>query len=739
MNKESSATDKQCLPGVPCAEFRNPESSFAQSHVVEDAVDITTLIVSTEDNPTLPALTFRFWVIGIGLAIFGSVLSEIYFWKPQGTTVSSLFQLIVSYVLGNAMHHMMPSTGFWRLLNPGPFNIKEHTCITVMASTASLTASSIGIIATLDLFYDINLHPVSAILQTFASQLIGYGFAGVLRNLLVWPTYALYPNQLPSISLLQSMHLGGLLNRRKMKYFWIVFTAIFCWEIVPTWMFPLLTAVSAVCLVDNGRSSFVRNLFGAGSSNEGLGLLSFAFDWTLITQAYPLFWPLRTQVSAWVGISICYILMMVSYYKDVFQGYSRGLPFMSSSLFTGNGSTYNQTSILDAQYQLDLQKYAEVGPPYMTTTFAVSQLAGYASMGAAFSHIILWHWKELWAAFKDFNFLKTGQEFDDVHFQKMKAYKEVPQWWYLVLFVISLTLAIGTAYADVNLLPWWSIIMFTAIAFIVAVVLSLIYAVTGFQLCTCSVLVQIVAAYIHPQQPIRNMYAKLYGYNTGYQALYMVADLKLGQYAKVPPRCTFVAQLSGTIIGAIFNYILYKSIVGAHREDLQNPIGTRLWSGWNAQQINSAAITWGALAKELYAPGKIYFQLPLGHLYGFLAPFPLYFMHRLYPSQRIWSYLNMPVVLTYVGWLPYSVNGAWWPGFVIGLASQWWARTRRPKWYMMYNYLTSAALDGGSSIIYFILNFAVFGAGGNIINFPYWWGNPDPSISSVDHCKVSGY
>ncbi|KAI6103066.1 OPT oligopeptide transporter protein-domain-containing protein, partial [Pisolithus croceorrhizus] len=507
--------------------------------------------------------------------------------------------------------------------------------------------------------------------------LIGYGFAGVLRNLLVWPTHALYPNQLPSISLLQSMHLGGLLNHRKMKYFWIVFTAIFCWEIVPTWMFPLLTAVSAVCIIDNGRSSFVRNLFGAGSSNEGLGLLSFAFDWTLITQASPLFWPLQTKA-----------------------------PFYVVLPFTGNGSTYNQTSILDAQYQLDMQKYAVLHG----NNFAVSQLAGYASMGAAFSHIILWHWMELWAAIQ-----------------------EVPQWWYCVLFGVSLALAIGTAYADVNLLPWWSIIMFTAIAFIVAVVLSFIYAVTGFQLCTCSVLVQIVAAYIHPQQPIRNMYAKLYGYNTGYQTLYMVADLKLGQYAKVPPRSTFVAQLSGAIIGAIFNYILYKSIVGVHREDLQNPIGTRLWSGWNAQQINSAAITWGALARELYAPGKIYFQLPLGHLYGFLAPFPLYFMHRLYPSQRIWSYLNMPVILTYVGWLPYSVNGAWWPGFVIGLASQWWARTRRPKWYTMYNCEANHHLT-----LALVIHVNITGAGGNIISFPYWWGNPDPAISSVDQCQASG-
>jgi hypothetical protein len=62
--------------------------------------------------------------------------------------------------------------------------------------------------------------------------------------------------------------------------------------------------------------------------------------------------------------------------------------------------------------------------------------------------------------------------------------------------------------------------------------------------------------------------------------------------------------------------------------------------------------------------------------------------------------------------------------------------------------LTSAALDGGSSIIYFILNFAVFGefsllesthlcsyiirgASGNAVSFPTWWGNPDPTVLSV--------
>ncbi|KAI6094050.1 OPT oligopeptide transporter protein-domain-containing protein [Pisolithus croceorrhizus] len=191
------------------------------------------------------------------------------------------------------------------------------------------------------------------------------------------------------------------------------------------------------------------------------------------------------------------------------------------------------------------------------------------------------------------------------------------------------------------------------------------------------------------------MYAKLYGYNTGYQTLYMVADLKLGQYAKVPPRSTFVAQLSGAIIGAIFNYILYKSIVGAHREDLQKSNRHATVVGLNAQQINSRGYNLGGVGKGTLCPGKRFtsrsdaavlaqniecikaidkasIRAPIWISGTFPAIFHASSISKVnastrvricnvfqqISSQRIWSYLNMPVILTYVGWLPYSVNGA---------------------------------------------------------------------------------
>ena len=47
-----------------------------------------------------------------------------------------------------------------------------------------------------------------------------------------------------------------------------------------------------------------------------------------------------------------------------------------------------------------------------------------------------------------------------------------------------------------------------------------------------------------------------------------------------------------------------KSIVSTNREVLRDPTGTRVWSGWIIQGLNSAAIAMGALGEELFTVGK---------------------------------------------------------------------------------------------------------------------------------------
>ncbi|CAL1709266.1 unnamed protein product [Somion occarium] len=702
--------------------------------VIEKAEDVAVQIISTEDDPSLPVFTFRTVFLGVGLSAFGAVLSTIYTFKPQNATVSQLFCLIIAYVLGTAMAAIIPTKGYWRYLNPGPFNIKEHTAIVIMSSTASTVAIAMEIIAALDLFYDIHLNAAVAIFQIFSSQMLGYGIAGMLRTLLVYPTYAFYPTYISVVNLLQSLHFGGTLNHKRRRFFWIAFAGIFLWEWIPQYPFPLLTAISVICLIDNGRSTFVRNLFGAGSSNEGIGLLSFSTSWTLITQGNPLVWPLQTQVNSYIGMAIGYLVLTLAYYSNAFNG--RDLVFMSTSLFGLDGRSYNQSAILTSENKLDTEKLAELGLPRYTSTYTISQMCYNFSLGAALVHVAIWYWKDLRRAFGGFRFLKNGQDIDDPHYQQMKKYPEVPQWWYLLVLVLSVAVGIGCSYTTGEaLLPWWSVILFTVLSFVIAICLGFISATTGFTL-SIKYAIQILAAFIHPGQPIANMYVNLYGNSTAFQTLYMLQDLKLGQYTKLPPRATFVAQMAGSILGSIFNYTMMTSIVSNNRDVLLDPVGTRVWSGWIIQQYNSSSVAMGTLGKELFTLGKPYWLIPFSIFFGFFLPIPFWLIHRYSKPgsiiSKVAAYINTPIIALYVGYLPYSVNGQWWSCFVIGLASQWWARKYRPRWFKSKNYLLSAALDGGSQVILFILSFAVFGASGNAVDFPNWWGNP--ANLSVDRC-----
>ncbi|KAJ7855008.1 OPT oligopeptide transporter protein-domain-containing protein [Mycena olivaceomarginata] len=357
--------------------------------VIENTEDVAIQIISTYDDPTLPSITFR--------SIFLGVLATIYTFKPQNASVSQLFCLIIAYVLGTAMH-------------------KNTRLSPLCREPASNVATGMEIIAALDLFYDLRLNAAVAIFQIFATQMVGYGIAGLLRTFLVYPTYSFYPNYISGVNLLQSLDWRGTLNAKKRRFFWIVFAAIF-WEWIPQYPMPILTTISVICLADNGRHEFVRNPFGAGSSNEGIGLLSVSTSWTLITQGTPLVWPLQTQINSFIGMWLGYIVLTTCYYSNVFNG--RDLPFMSTSLFSETGDTYNQSEVITVDYKLNTgNRSQDSRTASVLDNIRHKSLCYNLSLGAAVTYLFLWHWPELRSAFGGLRFLKRGHaEVDDPHYK----------------------------------------------------------------------------------------------------------------------------------------------------------------------------------------------------------------------------------------------------------------------------------------------------------------------------------
>lgn len=116
------------------------------------------------------------------------MLQEIFYFKPQTIYVSVVFLTVIAYVLGEFMAFAIPRKGILRYLNPGPFNKKEHAAITIMASAAAQAATSTEALAAQELFYGGYPSRAAGIFITLSSQLIGFGIAGLLRDVLVYPT-----------------------------------------------------------------------------------------------------------------------------------------------------------------------------------------------------------------------------------------------------------------------------------------------------------------------------------------------------------------------------------------------------------------------------------------------------------------------------------------------------------------------------------------------------------------------
>jgi hypothetical protein len=69
----------------------------------------------------------------------------------------------------------------------------------------------------------------------------------------------------------------------------------------------------------------------------------------------------------------------------------------------------------------------------------------------------------------------------DVHGSLMKAYKQVPEWWFQILLFGSMAVSIVIALVwktDVQL-PWWGMIFAFALAFVVTLPVGVILATTN--------------------------------------------------------------------------------------------------------------------------------------------------------------------------------------------------------------------------------------------------------------------
>jgi OPT family oligopeptide transporter len=201
--------------------------------------------VSNIDDPEMPALTIRMWIIGLGLSLVGGAMNMFFNFRYPAPSIVPLTLLLISYPIGKFFAYTLPITTY-RLprflgsaefsLNPGPWNIKEHVLVFIIGNVAVGSPYAINAIVVMQVYYSINFGFWFSMCFVLATQLTGFGLAGLCRRFLVLPASMVWPQNLVACTLLNTLHAeddegnGGISRFRYFKY---VITGAFFWYILP--------------------------------------------------------------------------------------------------------------------------------------------------------------------------------------------------------------------------------------------------------------------------------------------------------------------------------------------------------------------------------------------------------------------------------------------------------------------------------------------------------------------------
>ncbi|KAI5478852.1 proton-dependent oligopeptide transporter, POT family [Pseudohyphozyma bogoriensis] len=730
MDRQQSADEKMMAdlellgenPGMPGFEYEDDEEDSPYPEVRAS--------VSNYDDVDIPVLTFRSWLLGLGFAsIVGGLNSFLNLRYPTVYLTPIIIQ-VVTYPLGKILAYVLPDR-VWRAprwavrlgleeewsFNPGPFNIKEHTIILIMANAASSPAYALNYSTVVEKYYGIEQGVGLDILLVLTTQMIGFGVAGLCRRFLVYPASLIWPQNLVYCTLLNTLHAeddtidgGGGISRY--SFFKWATIAAFVYYFLPGFLFTALSAFSFICwAVPN--NAVVNQLFGVSS---GLGMSMITFDWSQISYiGSPLVVPWWAEVNIFVGFVITFwIIAPIMYYTNVW--YSAYLPISTSAVFDRFGQSYNTSAVVDiANMALNVTAYESYSPLFLPVTYSAVYGLAMASTTAFLTHTILYHGKEIMAR------MRNAKSEPDIHMKLMMQYPEVPEWWYMTYLAVFSGMSIALIYVWDVQTPIWALIVSLLLGFVYVLPGGFVYAMTSQEI-GINLLVELMAGYMLPGQPLGNMIFKTYSLQSIGYALTFVQDLKLGHYLKVPPRATFWAQIIASICSCLVQVGVRRWVVRAVPDLCATDQSSFLTCPY-AEVMYSASIIWGLIGpSRTFGIGQLYNPVLWWFLAGGLLPIIFWVAGKRWPTNHVLQLVNIPVMMTGALFMPPAsgINYSSW--FFVGFLFQYLARRKFFRWWAKFNFIFSAALDCGT-VISTIMIFLCLQLPKNGTIAVNWWGN----------------
>ncbi|EGF98219.1 putative oligopeptide transporter [Melampsora larici-populina 98AG31] len=639
---------------------------------------------------------------------------------------------LVAYPLGCLMARYLPKNVF-RIgdhsftLNPGPFNMKEHMLISIMANVSFGGAYATDIIAVLRIGRFFNNSALAEkigfqLTLVLSSQLMGYTLAGMTRKFLVDPQAMVWWGNLSEISVLQALHAkdrdqsvnGWRISR--LRFFSLCAIAYGIYYILPGVFFQSLAFFNWTTWIapQNAKLALITGTI------SGLGLNPFpTLDWNFQAMD-PIVTPLWSIMNLYAGAVIGALTICAVYFKNIRS--TSYLPINTWGVFDRYGAPYNATMVLDKSNILDQVRYESYSPPYMTASSIVCYTAFFALYTSNIVHAALYYRKHIMSglyhllpSLQASHFFKTlrrkngekplkDQMHSDVHYRLMQVYPQVPEWWFMLVGVISIAMAIFMLKyyeSEMPTMPVWGLAFAFAITLALIVPIGTMTAVAS-AASSLNVLSELVGGYP----------PKAYGCMTMVQALGFTSDMK------IPPKALFAAQLSGTVLSSLISiagtvtfdtsslYVMDWQIMNI--PDLCSPTQALHFTCPDLNAFFSSSILWGAVGSRrmFTGPDAPYRFCLYGFLVGAIAPFIPWIFSKFWPRSS-WRLVHTPVI--FVGFLSFGTCnlGYYTPVIPLALFFQRFVKKRYTAWYEKYALTLTAGISSGVAIFGLIYFFAL--------------------------------
>lgn len=696
--------------------------------------------ISEKDEP---CETLRVYVVGIIWAAAGSCLDTFFANRYPDISMSGISLQILVALTGRLWALLpQPAEGSrWRWLNPGPWRFKEQVLASCAVNVAAKSPYVYYVITSQanKHFFDFKgLGYGYVILLLLSSTFMGFGVAGLLRVMLVYPVDAVWYQALPNIVLSRSLirpEVRQTVNHwrlTRLEVFWIVSWLSFGWywitEFVftglqnfdwPVWCNPNNVHLAAIC---------------GNTSGLGLNPIPFltTFDWN-IADRYGMIMPWWSQANTVFGLVVSFCAIVGVWYTNV--SYTGYLPINSNTLFTNTGKTYNVSKILDSNGAFSYDSYKSYSYPFFTAGALIGYGCNLALYPASVTYAILYHGKHIWLSMKQLvrGFLRADAILasqNDRFSRAMRQYKEVPEWWFVAVLIAAFVVSVGMVegYKSTET-PVWSIVLSIGISLVLIVPFGYLYQATSYQIDPNEIM-EVVMGALRPGDAQSNMITKAYATTLTNQAEAYLMSMKQAHYISLPTRPLFRLQMIACLVSCFVQsgIIQWQQFENGIPDMCSSTNTSSRFTCGSARQYFNAAVNFGTIGTPRLFK-HIYPGLKWSFLYGALLPLPLYVFRRWglprlsYQLQKRLMWTNSINELALLSgakyWAPLSLQYTAPNAFLCYIFS-YVVKRRFPRWHTQYVHIIWAAMGVGVAYSALIMFFSTQYKHKASIS---WWGN----------------